>query len=350
MAFHDLPANREPHPRAFVLLATVESLEHLENPVEIFDVEPNALVSDGEFTGAVGRAGTAGAYEPALHRHVGRFTRSMELEPVRDEVLEQLPYLHRIRLDRRQLADVDKTARLLQAAFKIGADLLDRRGEIHGNHRLRLGGDARKGQQGFDQIPHPRGGRLHAFEVVPTLLPETVGAGGLQAVAERLNLPQRLLQVVRCDRRELFQFFITAAKGVVGRSEFRRAFLDPTFQLIVGLLERALRLFPQGEIRQRRHGAASFGHLDRRQADLHRDFAAVLAPGKQIPPDAHRAWLRMGGESVAIARMVRAEALRNEQLDRLPDELLVRVAEQRGRLPVRQPDAAVGTDHQDGVR
>ena len=83
----------------------------------------------------------------------------------------------------------------------------------------------------------------------------------------------------------------------------------------------ALERLAGGDVDDRGEDLRAVGGLDRREADLDRELGAVLAPTGQVEPDAHRSGDRMRHEAVAVADVAVADALGQEQLDRLADEL-----------------------------
>ena len=99
----------------------------------------------------------------------------------------------------------------------------------------------------------------------------------------------------------------------------------------------------------REHHGALLG-LDRIQADLDRELAAVLLQSIQIAACAHgaRHWSRVIGG--AQARMPRAESLRNQHVDRLAEQFLALVAEHPFGLRVHHLDEAFTVDHHHRVR
>ena len=137
-----------------------------------------------------------------------RLLDAVELQPVGDQVLQQLPHLQRIGLDGGQMADLDPPAGLLDLHLQIGDDLAGDLGQIDGHEALPLRGDAREREQPVDQRLHPLGGALHPLEAVAAGVVELVAALHLQAIAEGANLPQRLLEIVRGDVGELLQLAV----------------------------------------------------------------------------------------------------------------------------------------------
>ena len=87
MSLDDPLADREPDAGSLVLLAVMETLEHLEDPFAVLGRDPDAVVGNEELPAA--RCLTA------ADGHVRGFA-VLELDPVGDEVLENLAEQHRV--------------------------------------------------------------------------------------------------------------------------------------------------------------------------------------------------------------------------------------------------------------
>jgi hypothetical protein len=100
-----------------------------------------------------------------------------------------------------------------------------------------------------------------------------------------------------------------------------------------------------------RHQQAVAG-LQRAEADLDRELAAVAAPPAGLEPGAHRAHLQVPGVPPAMRRMIPAKPLGHEHVDRAAQQFRARIAEQRLGLLVDQPDRSglVDDHHGDGRR
>ena len=81
---------------------------------------------------------------------VRRFALAVELQRVADEILNQLPHLERVGVDRRQRADFDAGTGLLDAHFQIRENLVRHLGKIDRGERLGLRGHPRIGQQALN--------------------------------------------------------------------------------------------------------------------------------------------------------------------------------------------------------
>ena len=90
--------------------------------------------------------------------------------------------------------------------------------------------NARKRQQAVDQDAQPGGRRLHSLHVVASLLAEQLAEFRLQAIAEGLNLAQRLLQIVRGHRGKLLQLAVAAIQRLVRLRKIGGALAHPLFQ------------------------------------------------------------------------------------------------------------------------
>ena len=68
--------------------------------------------------------------------------------------------------------------------------------------------------------------------------------------------------------------------------------------------------------------------LHRAEPDLDRELLARAPAAVQVEPRAHRAGARVGRVALAVRDVARAQGIREEDLDRLPDELVDRVPEE----------------------
>ena len=133
-----------------------------------------------------------------------------------------------------------------------------------------------------------------------------------------------------------------------------RLVLGPLVALPVGLHAEALRLDlgrqALGHVADgRRHEQAVVG-LERAEADVGRELAAVLAPARELRPRTHLARRRMLEVPLAMVRMDRTRRVRHEQLDQLTGELVTGVAEEPFGLRVHEHDVPVGADTHHRVR
>src|ERR1051325_3432331 len=97
--------DRQSNARSFIFSPSVQSLEHGEDTISVLRFEPDAVVADGQLTTAIA-VGAPCMQDARLDLHHRPDVRSVELQRVPEEILQQLPHLQRVGLDDRQLADV----------------------------------------------------------------------------------------------------------------------------------------------------------------------------------------------------------------------------------------------------
>ncbi|MNZ63675.1 hypothetical protein D3C78_818280 [compost metagenome] len=202
MSFDDLLDDRQPDARARVLLTAVQTLERIEDAVEVFLVESHAIVADAQ-------APFPGGLIFSIDANVWQFALLVEFHRVAQQVLQQLADLRRVALDGRQWLALDMRAAALQSALQILQYLVEHSIQLEVDERLAARGNPRVGQQVADQRLHAGSRRTHAHQVVATLLVEGAGTG-LQAFGKGLDLAQWLLQVVGGDEGELLQLAVAA--------------------------------------------------------------------------------------------------------------------------------------------
>ena len=132
-------------PCAFIFVAGVQPLKYVENPIEIFFIKANAIVTDrqpAQFPGA-SRTGLQRRIGNDLRRdlHHGRRLGAAELEGVANQILQQLPHLKRIRVNQRQRFHFDTALDQLNPSLQIGDDLTGDFRQINLGKRPGLGGD-----------------------------------------------------------------------------------------------------------------------------------------------------------------------------------------------------------------
>ena len=133
-----------------------------------------------------------------------------ELERVAQQVLKELAHLQRVGLDRRHQSHRHRRPALLDAHLEVDQHLGDHVAQVDRGERMSLGGDAREHQQVVDQVAHPPGRVGHPAQEVLPLLGEVLALLGVQLRGEGLDLAQRLLQIVGCDRGELLELGVGA--------------------------------------------------------------------------------------------------------------------------------------------
>jgi hypothetical protein len=107
-----------------------------------------------------------------------------------------------------------------------------------------------------------------------------------------------------------------------------------------------LRPLALADVRDGAEHEQAIRHFDRREADLHRELAAVPAPAVQFAPASHGPHCWVGEEAGAVRRVSVPEAVRHQHFHRLPQQLAATVAEHPLGLGVHQDDPAVAVDHQ----
>jgi len=89
--------------------------------------------------------------------------------------------------------------------------------------------------------------------------------------------------------------------------------------------------------------------LDRRQADLDGEFAAVPAMAVELQAGAHGPQARCAVVALDVMRVSRAQPLGHQHVDRLPDQLVARVVEHPLGLGVDEHDRPRLVDDQDPI-
>ncbi len=135
-----------------------------------------------------------------------RHVLAAELERVAQEVLQQLAHLRRVGVDHRQRADLDPAAGVGDGRLEIGDDLARDRGEARRRERLRRSSliceYASRSLISVRMRAAASSMRSRYWRASPSRQRSSRRA---QPLAERQDLAQRLLQVVRRDERELVQ-------------------------------------------------------------------------------------------------------------------------------------------------
>src|SRR5262249_6597669 len=94
----------------------------------------------------------------------------------------------------------------------------------------------------------------------------------------------------------------------------------------------------------------SFLRFKRAETDLHRKLSPVLAKTKQLQAGTHRAHTRIGQETGAASDVAAPQALRNDSLHRLIQQLLSTVPDQLFGLCIYQGTFTSLVDDHDRVR
>ena len=143
-----------------------------------------------------------------------RCTILAELDRIADQILKQLDQLQAVRHDGWQGLDVDLGTALLDRAGQPIQRLLQGRRTVHPCQRLRLGGDARIGQDVVDHALHAHGTVDRESHEFPGIGIELVGQTLLQQLHVADDHAQGLLQVVRGNIGELLEFRVGARQRV----------------------------------------------------------------------------------------------------------------------------------------
>src|SRR3989338_1236112 len=233
---HDLFADRQAHAAALELAGAVEPLERLEDPLGVGLLEPDAVVLEADLDAAVLETAARDADERRL-RLIAEFDR------VRDQVLEKLGHVDAVGLQRRQLADLDARACLVNAYLEVGQHVPGDLRQAHGLEFRVLAGDARKAQQVADHHRHAPRRVLDALDVIIGLFVARVLEPRLQELAETEDLLDRLLQIVRGQMREGLELLFLRVgprelRGLIDQHLFRA----PLFGDILGDAQEKRRL------------------------------------------------------------------------------------------------------------
>ena len=119
------------------------------------------------------------------------------------------------------------------ATSQIAQHLARDGGQVHPGEGLGLRGDAGEGEQILDQPAHARRGALHPLQVVLPLGGQRAGGRRLQPLAEGLDLPQRLLEIMRGDGREALQLAVGLLQLAQDCSSWSWAFLRLEMSVVI---------------------------------------------------------------------------------------------------------------------
>ena len=100
----------------------------------------------------------------------------------------------------------------------------------------------------------------------------------------------------------------------------------------------------------RGHHVRRAADLDGREPHLDRHLGAVLPAGHEGAGASHRPRRRVFPGLGSMRHVPMPQCLRQQHLDRRPDELVRTIAEHRLGAPVREADAAIGPGHEHGIR
>jgi hypothetical protein len=110
-------------------------------------------------------------------------------------------------------------------------------------------------------------------------------------------------------------------------------------------LDAVLPLLALGNVEDGRQHHRPLVGLDRIEADLDREFAAVLAQTEEVAAGVHRSRARIAEKCAAPRRIAVAEPLRRQHFDGLAEQLGARITEHALRLRIDHFDAAGRIDH-----
>jgi hypothetical protein len=113
--------------------------------------------------------------------------------------------------------------------------------------------------------------------------------------------------------------------------------------------ELRLGLFPLGDVADGADDVAFSAGRQGAEADFDGEFRTVLAEPEQLATLAHRPDPWLAGVGCAVGRVVAPEALRDEHLDRLPEQFVPGIPEHSLGLGVHQGDPACLINQEDGV-
>src|SRR5689334_4878466 len=100
---------------------------------------------------------------------------------------------------------------------------------------------------------------------------------------------------------------------------------------------------------RRRHGEAAL-RLQRAEADFDRELATALSSSEELEPGAHRTRCRTAEEALDVLEVSRAEALGDEKLELLPEQLVSGISEHLLGLHIHEANRPLRPDDDHGVR
>jgi len=199
-------------------------------------------------------------------------------------------------------------------------------------------GDAGELDKVVDQHPHALRRTAHPVQVVASGSVELRRAVFQQRLAEAVDGTQRRAQVVGHRVAESLQLLVHRRQlGVVAQQP-----LVQGLDLVAGALA-------VGDVAHGSDDQRPLLRSHRAEADLDRKLAAVGALAEEFPALAHGAGAGCNDEGVAVTDMPAAEAFGHQDLDRLADKAVARIAEQLLGLRVDQFDAALGIGDDDRI-
>jgi len=119
MVFHDFIANGRSHSAPFELASPVQSFERFEQALKVLLIETDTLIGNAYFPMVILRSKFGTDLD-----HRG-FTLLMKLEGISNQILKQLPHLHRVGFDDRKRFNRNAGFLLIDSYFQIRQDLRD---------------------------------------------------------------------------------------------------------------------------------------------------------------------------------------------------------------------------------
>ena len=185
---------------------------------------------------------------------------------------------------------------------------------------------------------HAHGGGANSAQIVVGLASRLSPKSSSERLAEAVDAPQRRPQIVGDGVAERLEL-------AIGRVELGQA----PGEIFVELLDLGLGQLAVADVTDGGHDEGAGPGMDRAQADLHGELAAVAAKADQVEARAHRARPRVRHVAGAVAGVNAAHGLGEEHVHRLTDERAWRVTEQPMRLNIREEYLPASIDRHDAV-
>ena len=140
------------------------------------------------------------------------------------------------------------------------------------------------------------------------------------------------------------------AAAVVGQRHADRRALERAPEQRLGGRQLRHRALALGDVADRRRHEQALVGLERAEADLDRELAAVLVAAEELQARAHGAGRRVAQIALHVMAVMAAEASRDQLGDAEADDLLALIAEQPLGLRVDERDVTVPVDDHHRVR
>lgn len=180
-------------------MPSVQSLKLREDAIGVLRIKADAVVNERQLAHGAQSAIRRRGKQARCHLYPRRRVEAVELQRIRNQVLNQLPHLKTVGFDCRQLSDVHTSHRLLNPRLEIGHYLVCHFAQIGFGKGLRPRRHSRQIEEIANQDLHALGGILHARQIVLGFLIERAGAGHTETFAERQYLAQGFLQIMGSD-------------------------------------------------------------------------------------------------------------------------------------------------------